>query len=88
MTDTVPTKPHGAVRRNGTHPVRAGSHGGDDNRAATRRVSVGMRTEESRRVAIVRAVLTVVLVTALVAVAIAGATYVASQVLIGMLDHV
>jgi hypothetical protein len=46
-----------------------------------------MRTEESRRVTVVRAVVTVIVVTAVVAAAIAGATYAVAQVLIGMLDQ-
>lgn len=41
--------------------------------------------EPSRRLAVLRALLTVVLVTAVVAAALGGVTYVVSRVLVGML---
>ena len=42
--------------------------------------------EQSRMVAIAKAIATVVLVTAVVAAALGGATYVASRALVGMLS--
>jgi hypothetical protein len=42
--------------------------------------------EPSKRLAVLRAFLTIVLVTAVVAAALGGATYVVSQVFIGMLS--
>jgi hypothetical protein len=42
--------------------------------------------EQSKRLAVLRAFVTIVLVTAVVAVALGGATYVASQLFIGVLS--
>jgi hypothetical protein len=42
--------------------------------------------EQSKRLAVLRAFVTIVLVTAVVAVALGGATYVASQMFIGVLS--